>query len=415
MLLGGSGSTEADGLAGRARAATQQKLKQQARRRAVAALRKQAAAAAGSSSWWLWVVLAAAVLAGLLVVGLFVMLLASGGDQQRRLRGRLAASGLPPVVVAAYQQAATGAGFDGPGCQVPAAVLAGIGKVESAHGTHGGSRVGPRGWVAPPIIGVRLDGSGPVARVEDTDGGRLDGDTQFDRAVGPMQFLPGSWQTHGRDANRDGRASPQQMADAAAGAAVHLCSGHAGQQLSGAVLREALYGYNPSTVYVDQVLEAAASYETAGQMAVGYGGSVTGGKLLANPRVTAGPLPARDLRSGRVHPKVLGLVAWIARSHTVHISSLKSGHSKYVADTDSISLHFLWRGVDISHLDGRPVSASNTAAAATVDRLAAMGPASPLKPDEVGSPFGEYSALPGFFTDADHQGHLHFGYEQKGE
>ena len=39
-------------------------------------------------------------------------------------------------------------------------------------------------WVAVPLVG---DGRG-FALIRDTDGGAHDGDTVYDRAVGPMQF-----------------------------------------------------------------------------------------------------------------------------------------------------------------------------------------------------------------------------------
>jgi len=42
------------------------------------------------------------------------------------------------------------------------------------------------------------------AAILDTDGGRLDGDISYDRAVGPMQVLPGTWARFGTDGDRDG-------------------------------------------------------------------------------------------------------------------------------------------------------------------------------------------------------------------
>src|SRR5699024_5291146 len=73
------------------------------------------------------------------------------------------------------------------------------------------------------IIGVQLDGSPGFAEIPDTDGGELDGDPEFDRAVGPMQFIPESWRKYGRDANGDGRADPNQIDDAAVASARLLC------------------------------------------------------------------------------------------------------------------------------------------------------------------------------------------------
>jgi len=41
----------------------------------------------------------------------------------------------------------------------------------------------------------------PFAGITATDGGLMDRDTAYDRAVGPMQFLPGTWRAVGTDAD----------------------------------------------------------------------------------------------------------------------------------------------------------------------------------------------------------------------
>ncbi|MGH8775651.1 MAG: lytic transglycosylase domain-containing protein [Jiangellaceae bacterium] len=64
-----------------------------------------------------------------------------------------------------------------------------------------------------------------VALIRDTDGGALDGDTTYDRAVGPMQFIPSTWRSVSVDGNGDGRRDPNNIYDAAQGAAVYLCAG----------------------------------------------------------------------------------------------------------------------------------------------------------------------------------------------
>ncbi|MBF6235369.1 murein transglycosylase, partial [Nocardia farcinica] len=80
-----------------------------------------------------------------------------------------------------------------PDCGIAWTTLAGIGSVESKHGTYRGSEVSETGRVDPPIIGIALDGSPGVARIPDTDNGALDGDPVHDRAVGPLQFIPETW------------------------------------------------------------------------------------------------------------------------------------------------------------------------------------------------------------------------------
>lgn len=76
---------------------------------------------------------------------------------------------------------------------LPWSVLAAIGKVESDHGRLGGGHLTEDGTVVPRIIGPVLDGYDGTALVTDSDEGLLDGDARFDRAVGPMQFLPSTW------------------------------------------------------------------------------------------------------------------------------------------------------------------------------------------------------------------------------
>src|SRR3546814_20580862 len=56
-------------------------------------------------------------------------------------------------------------------------------------------------------------------------GGRWDGDARWDRAVGPMQFIPGTWKSFGVDGSGDGLADPNNVFDAATAAARYLCHG----------------------------------------------------------------------------------------------------------------------------------------------------------------------------------------------
>ncbi|MBC8093286.1 MAG: lytic murein transglycosylase, partial [Pseudonocardia sp.] len=74
------------------------------------------------------------------------------------------------------------------------------------------------------IVGVALDGSDGVREILDTDGGTLDSDPRFDRAVGPLQFLPTTWERYGADGNGDDIRDPHQIDDAARGAAAYLCA-----------------------------------------------------------------------------------------------------------------------------------------------------------------------------------------------
>jgi murein DD-endopeptidase MepM/ murein hydrolase activator NlpD len=120
--------------------------------------------------------------------------------------------------------------------QVPWNVLAGVGQVESGHGANMG----------PSSAG----------------------------AIGPMQFLPATWRTWGRDANRDGRADVYEPADAIVSAAHYLCFYAA--RFASLELALAAYNAGPAAVgaargvpsaakpYVDRVLSWSIRYAREG-------------------------------------------------------------------------------------------------------------------------------------------------------
>lgn len=168
-------------------------------------------------------------------------------------------TGIPERALAAYAGASLAMAHLKPECRIGWNTLAGIGAVESGHGTHGGSSVGADGTVSPPIIGVPLNGQGQVAEVRDTDGGELDGDTEWDRAVGPMQFIPETWSRFAQDGNRDGRKDPQNLDDAVLTAAVYLCSS-GGPMTSTEGWNKAVATYNQSKQYAQDVARRAEKY-----------------------------------------------------------------------------------------------------------------------------------------------------------
>ena len=170
----------------------------------------------------------------------------------------LAADGIPATALLAYQQAAAAEQLVDPACALSWPLLAGIGRVESDHGRFAGAVLYTNGISVPRIIGIPLDGNG-TALILDTDHGRLDGDTVYDHAVGPMQFIPSTWATYGLDGNHDGVADPFNIFDAARTAAAYLCS--AGVSLATlAGQTEAVLTYNHSDAYVALVLSVEAAY-----------------------------------------------------------------------------------------------------------------------------------------------------------
>lgn len=139
-------------------------------------------------------------------------------------RDNAARTGIPARALAAYGSAETAQRATTPDCRLSWTTLAGIARVESDHGGLGRAELDADGMSRPRIVGVALDGSDGVREILDTEAGALDGDPMFDRAVGPLQFLPTTWARYGTDGNGDGIDDPHQIDDAARGAAAYLCA-----------------------------------------------------------------------------------------------------------------------------------------------------------------------------------------------
>jgi membrane-bound lytic murein transglycosylase B len=168
---------------------------------------------------------------------------------------------IPEAALRAYKNAAAAMREAYPSCDLPWTLLAGIGRVESDHGRYGGSVLGSDGVPRPAIRGIALDGAGPVAAIPDSDDGRFDGDEVWDRAVGPMQFIPTTWASAGRDGDGDGVATPNDIDDAALAAAGYLCPS-SGSILSPGAMEAAILGYNHSDYYVSLVMAFEEGYRT---------------------------------------------------------------------------------------------------------------------------------------------------------
>jgi hypothetical protein len=196
---------------------------------------------------------AIAVAAPVIVVGalLAVPVLAVAAGREAAPAGGVVA-GIPARVLAAYRAA------DGwcPGLRWQ--LLAGIGAVESGHGTTGGAGADPdTGVVRPPVFGPPLDGAGATRRLPVgpwLGWAGLAGPWQ--QAVGLMQFLPASFVAVAVDGDGDGVADPHDADDAVATAARYLC----GEPTTPLVdERSALLRYSRDEAYADRVLAAAAA------------------------------------------------------------------------------------------------------------------------------------------------------------
>ena len=128
---------------------------------------------------------------------------------------------IPAMALAAYRKAEQTMAVADPGCGISWNLLAGIGRIESSHANGGATDTS--GTALRPIYGPVLDGSlpGNEVIVQGNTGGR----PVYARAMGPMQFLPGTWSRFASDGDGDGKADPQNVFDAALGTARYLCSG----------------------------------------------------------------------------------------------------------------------------------------------------------------------------------------------
>jgi membrane-bound lytic murein transglycosylase B len=166
---------------------------------------------------------------------------------------------IPLVALEAYALAELKVAQTTPACGLRWTTLAGIGKSESNHGRLSGASLTTDGRSTPPIYGPVLDGTAGNRRITDTDQGRLDGDSTWDRAIGPMQFIPSTWTKWAVDADGSGSPDPHDIDDAAMAAANYLCAG--GRNLADAAgWWAAVLAYNNVQAYAQGVFNAANDY-----------------------------------------------------------------------------------------------------------------------------------------------------------
>ena len=243
-------------------------------------------------------------------------------------------------------------------------ILAGIGKIETNHGRS-------------TLPGVQSGAN-------------------FAGAMGPMQFLAGTWAVYGDGVPND----VYNPAFAIPGAARLLCASGAPANIYGAI-----FAYNHADWYVREVLAQAAAYGAAAS-AGAYVASTTAAQLLANPRVIMPPEAQGDVISGVIDARVIDFLNWASINHVVVVSVLKTGHSQYVEGTNRVSNHYAGRAADIAALDGIPVTAANPVARNFALEINALTTG---RPTEVGTPWADLS-FPGYFSDANHQNHIHVGW-----
>ncbi|MCV7280388.1 lytic murein transglycosylase [Mycolicibacterium flavescens] len=167
------------------------------------------------------------------------------------------ALGIPAMALAAYRNAERMMASAYPGCGLSWNLLAGIGRIESMHAN--GGATDSRGTAVRPIYGPALDGTlpGNEVIVQSRTADRV----TYARAMGPMQFLPGTWSRYASDGDGDGKADVQNLYDSTLAAARYLCSGNMNLRDPSHVM-SAILRYNNSVAYARNVLGWAAAYAT---------------------------------------------------------------------------------------------------------------------------------------------------------
>jgi len=242
-----------------------------------------------------------------------------------------------------------------------------------------------------------------IARLESNFGEGMSAEQL--RRFGPLGLDGTEWRRYAVDGNEDGRVNRAGPADSAATLARLIWSR--------GDLRAGVFSHNQASWYVEAVLAEAEELE----------GECTTRPVewrLALPEAVIAPiewdnltlsneLELHDLTTGRVDPRIVGLIGAITQEHQLTISSLRSDHSKHTVE-GGISNHFYGRAMDIAAVDGVPCTDTSPAApcAQLASTLAYLP--EPAHPSELIYCFDVDGPGPAFAR-ADHCDHIHAAYD----
>ncbi len=242
-----------------------------------------------------------------------------------------------------------------------------------------------------------------VARLESNFGEGM-GKQQL-RKYGPLGLDSNEWSTYAVDGDADGHIRRASPVDSAATLA-RLIWSRGG-------LRAGIFTHNQAQWYVQVVLSDAEQLE--GKCAVqpidwsfALPSSV-GAPIDWSNLTLSNDLELRDITTGSLDPRIVGLIGAITQEHQLTISSLRSDHSQYTVE-GNVSNHYFGRAMDIAAVDG--VSCTDTAVdapCAELGRTLAYLPA-PGHPTELIYCFDLDGPGPAFAR-SDHCDHVHAGYD----
>jgi hypothetical protein len=194
---------------------------------------------------------------------------------------------IPGVVYDAYVNAAKEMGRYDPSCHLSWQDVAALGRIESDHARYANTSIAANGDTYPSILGPPLNGTGGNGSYRVPPGITWDGPGPWERAVGPMQFLPTTWLSILSlmpPLPSGVPADPNNVYAATLAAGTYLClsAGPAGMGSRSGIMA-AYYSYNHSASYVAEALANALA----------YGATITPAPTLAdlNPPAPSGPPP----------------------------------------------------------------------------------------------------------------------------
>lgn len=128
--------------------------------------------------------------------------------------------------------------------------------------------------------------------------------------------------------------------------------------------------------------------------------------LLKNDNITLDANGRQDFAKGRMDPRLSAMLLRLAERHELTISSTASDHPHSTAG-GSPSNHWFGRAFDIATVDGEIVRPGSAGARRLAEGLRGLDAS--IRPTEIGSPWAIDG--PEYFTDADHQDHIHVGFD----